>query len=87
MGFTPVFVRAGTKAKDTLDQLGDSVEAVYLTPPLRMSRPETQTLINGINSKKIPSFSLRGLPDVEKGVLAGIALPTADRCPDCKRNY
>jgi outer membrane protein len=73
LDFTPVLVPADTGAEEVLGKLGNDVQAVYLTPPLRMSRSEKQALIDGINEKKIPSFSLRGLPDVESGVLAGIA--------------
>lgn len=73
LGFTAVIVPINTSAKEVLARLGSDVEAVYLIPPFRMSRAEKQALINGINEKKIPSFALMGLPDVEKGVLAGIA--------------
>ena len=73
MNFTPVLVPMGETADDALARLQGDVEAVYLTPPVRMSRAEKRALIEGINKRKIPSFSLRGLPDVEIGILAGIS--------------
>jgi len=45
-------------------------EALYLAP-LNLSGADRQALIDGINQRKIPSFSFIGYEDVEKGVLAG----------------
>ena len=45
-------------------------EALYLAP-LNLSGADRQALIDGINQRKIPSFSYIGYEDVEKGVLAG----------------
>ncbi|MDP8217771.1 MAG: ABC transporter substrate binding protein [Candidatus Theseobacter exili] len=77
-GVELVLVPMDTKADDILAQLDDKIEAVYITPPLRMNTSEFQKLIAGINVKKIPSFSMMGIVDVEKGVLAGQA-PILDK--------
>ena len=64
-------IPAGTAANSVLDQLDADVEAVYITPLVRMCPNEFLALINGINARKIPSFALMGRPAVENGVLAG----------------
>jgi outer membrane protein TolC len=70
-------VPMATSAAELLDGIGPSVDAVYLTPPLRMTRAEWQQVIDGLNARKIPTFSLMGHPDVRRGALAGLA-PEAD---------
>ncbi len=72
LDFAAISIPVGKTAEDALAKLDDKIKAIYLTPPLRMSMEERQALIDGINEKKISSFALRGLPDVQRGVLAGI---------------
>jgi outer membrane protein TolC len=69
----------GRQAEPLLSQISNNVDAVYLTPALRMSEAEWQKVINGINSRKLPTFSLMGHPDVRLGVLAGLAPECSDR--------
>jgi outer membrane protein TolC len=71
-GFQVRIVPAETNAQGVLDQLGPGVEAVYLMPALRLPAAEWQALIDGLNARKIPSFSMLGVVDVERGVLAGL---------------
>lgn len=67
---TPVGVKT---AADALEQLGPDVEAVYFATLGEMSEAEHQKLIEGVNAKKIPSFSLLGRTDVKKGILGGLS--------------
>ncbi|MFY0652296.1 MAG: TolC family protein [Cyclobacteriaceae bacterium] len=60
-------------AEATLNKLEPSCDAVYLFPSDNLSEEEYQKLIDGINSKGIKSFSIFGRPDVERGLLAGVA--------------
>ncbi|MDM8539075.1 hypothetical protein QUF70_20170, partial [Desulfobacterales bacterium HSG17] len=64
-------IKAKTSVDSVLDQLDNGVEAVYITPLIRMNMNEALAVVKGINSKKIPSFALLGRPAVESGVLAG----------------
>ena len=64
-------ITTGETAATVLDQLDTDIEAVYITPLVRMRPEEFLSLINGINHRKIPSFALMGRPAVEIGVLAG----------------
>jgi len=63
-------------AEEALSLLPPDTEAVYFTPLLRMSVPEKQKLIDGLNARGIPTMSLLGLEEVEMGVLAGLRKPT-----------
>lgn len=67
------------KAGQSLVELNKEDEAIYLTPPMRMSPAEYAKLIKGINKKKIPSFSMMGHVDVELGALAGLAPDITER--------
>jgi len=71
-GFSVAYVPVADQAAAALAQLGDDVEAVYLTPATQMGASAWQELVDGINAKGIPSFALSGIVDVEKGVLAGL---------------
>ncbi len=71
LGITIRPVRMKDSAQAVLDQLDAGVDAVYLTPGMRMPAGEWQKIIDGINQKKLPSFSMLGYQDVDRGVLAG----------------
>lgn len=72
-GFNGNIVLVEQEAQEALDRVRETTEAVYFTPAFQLSEGEKQKLIDGINQKKIPSFSLFGLRDVQRGVLAGLA--------------
>jgi outer membrane protein len=69
----------GPDASSLLESLPRSAQAVYLTPALTMSDEHREQLVHGLNARGIPTFSLRGRPDVESGVLAGLAPGDMDR--------
>jgi outer membrane protein len=54
----------------TLARLPEDVEAFYLIPLARATRQARKTLIEGLNARKIPTFSNSGPDDVEMGALA-----------------
>lgn len=60
------------QAQKALNQLEGQIEFVYYTPGFSMTETEKQKLIDGVNARKIPSFSLSGIRDVQRGVLAGL---------------
>ncbi len=57
----------------SLSVLDEGAEAFLLTRLPHMTSVQRKELIDELNARKIPSFSLLGLPDVEIGVLAGLA--------------
>lgn len=65
------FLNYQPTADQTLKELdGKNIKALMLAPS-RMNEEEFQKFINGVNERKIPTYSLRGYTDVEKGALAG----------------
>lgn len=61
----------GVTAGEALAGLPEDTEAVYLTPSVILDEAELGKLIEAINERKLPTFSMSGLADVERGVLAG----------------
>lgn len=67
------FIRAGNNIKKILAQIPENTNGVYFTPLLHLSSQEFQTLTDGLIQKKIPSFSMIGLNDLDRGILATAA--------------
>jgi outer membrane protein TolC len=72
LGLEMQIILVGDSAEKALAQLDPDVEAVYLPPLLHLPDEEQERLIRGLIRCKLPSFSLRGRRDVEKGVFAGL---------------
>ena len=64
-------------AAEVLAALPEEVEAVYVTPLLRMPQEEFQLLVAGLKERRLPSFSYFGFNEVQQGILAGAA-PASD---------
>jgi outer membrane protein TolC/ABC-type uncharacterized transport system substrate-binding protein len=73
-----------SSAADVLEALPADTEAVYFLPLVRMSPEERSNLIAGFIEKKIPTFSLLGVSDVERGILAGTS-PKGDNIRKARR--
>ncbi len=65
-------LRANELAQDVLKQCTPDMDAVYLTPAIRMSEAEWQKVIDGLNEAKLPTFSMMGHEDVRKGAMAAL---------------
>ena len=63
----------------SLSVLEESAEAFLLTRLSHLTDVQRKELIDDLNVRKIPTFSLLGLPDVEMGVLAGLAPDITDQ--------
>ncbi|CAM2067404.1 TolC family protein [Sulfidibacter corallicola] len=66
-------VNASDNAEQVLAQLPPTTEFVYLAPLLRFSDEERDALYQQLIRRGLPSFSLLGRKEVERGVLAGTA--------------
>jgi len=64
-------VRVGTTAAEALAGLSADTQAVFITPLLRFSDAEFQSLVDSLNQRKLPTFSYLGRSEVARGVLAG----------------
>ncbi|MBX2861655.1 MAG: TolC family protein [Vampirovibrio sp.] len=69
-GITIAILPEQSSAQATLGQLPTDAEAVLLTPSIMMTDAQQQAFIDGLNARKIPTFTFAGRDIVEKGVLA-----------------
>jgi len=73
LGLKMQIINVGESVQEALAQLDPDVEAVYLPPLLHLPREEHDRLIEALIRCRLPSFSMRGRWDVERGVFAGLA--------------
>jgi len=69
-------IPVGTYVQPALGAIPLGAEAVFITPLLRLPIQEFDALVQGLISRKLPSFSLFGREEVERGLLACIAPET-----------
>jgi outer membrane protein TolC len=72
IGIEVTVVPTGLSGEEALAALPPDTEAVYLAPLIRMSGQEFDKLVAGFIDRRLPSFSLLGRREVERGVLAGL---------------
>ncbi len=70
MGIEPTLVAVGRTVDSALSLLAPETEAVYIAPLLHLEDGEFDRLVKDLIKKKIPSFSLFGVPEVERGLFA-----------------
>jgi outer membrane protein TolC/ABC-type uncharacterized transport system substrate-binding protein len=63
-------VPAADAAQPVLGKLPEKTDAVLFALHPRMPEVEFNTIVAGINQRRIPSFTFEGLDDVQKGILA-----------------
>ena len=74
LGINYDYIYTRQSADEVLQSIGNNFDGIIFFPSDHMTREEHQLLIEGINEKKIKSFSVFGRVDVERGVLAGVAM-------------
>jgi len=72
VGIEPVLVPVARTVDSALEALTADVEAVYVTPLLHLQPGEFDRLVDELIKRKIPSFSLLGKVEVERGLMATI---------------
>ncbi len=72
-GFNIQLIPITDNPTQDLNQLKKEVDAIYFLPNLYDDQANQQALIDGINERKLHSFSLIGRDDVELGILASIS--------------
>ncbi len=70
LGFLLTFLPVTNSLEETLTQIPDNTDAVYLPPLARFSNQDLQEFASGLIHKKIPSFSLLGRSELELGFMA-----------------
>lgn len=72
-GATVTIVPVTASAADAMRQLPADVDAVSFGPLDQFTGAQRDSLIQGFNARRLPTFSLSGRYDVERGVLASYA--------------
>ena len=67
-------VLVGRSLEQALAQIPPDAEAVYIAPLLQLPPGDFDRLVQALIVRKLPSFSLWGRSEVERGVLASLAL-------------
>jgi len=78
----PAVVAAGASAREALAAIPPEADAVYLLPLFEFSEAALDTLVAGINARRLPSISSMGEREVRRGVLATV---TPDIMPKMAR--
>ena len=65
-------IPVGVSLQAALNVLPSSAQAVYLTPLPRLSSVDLDLLIEALINRQLPTFSVVGSGDVERGVLASL---------------
>lgn len=73
LGIDVVVVGASGKASDVLAEVPSDTDAAYMVPLQQLDPGEFEVLVRGLHDRGIPTFSFLGRPDVERGVMAGLA--------------
>jgi outer membrane protein TolC len=76
MGLEPVIVPVGTSAEEALHSLPTDVEAVYVSAMTQFPPGEFDRMVTGLIERKLPSFSLLGRSEVERGIMTAIQTHT-----------
>lgn len=71
LGVEMVLVPAGDTATSAIAAIPADAEAVYVAPMYRLSEAEFDRMVGALNERRLPTFSLQGRDEVERGVLAG----------------
>ncbi len=68
-------VPVAERAQPALDALAGDIDAVLVVPLPRLTEAEFDRLVAGIRARRLPSFSMWGREEVERGLLASLAVP------------
>lgn len=72
MGLDHITVPVGASVDEALAILPSDVDAVYIIPLTQLSSLEFDKLVEQLIELKLPSFSLLGRSDVERGIMASL---------------
>ena len=74
LGVEGSVVAVDRSASDALRAIPADTKAVYITPLLQLSPGEFDLLVDGLIERRLPSFSMWGRSEVERGLLSALAL-------------
>jgi outer membrane protein len=72
LGVEVIQVPARATAEETVAAIPSEAEAVYVLPLMRFTWGDIDVLAEGLKRRRLPSFSMFGIGEVERGLLAGM---------------
>ncbi len=72
LGLEFEYIGVGSSAAEALAAISPEVDAVFAWPLFHLPGAELQALIDGLNERRLPSFSGLGGEDLERGMLASL---------------
>ena len=72
MGINATEIHVGKSIVDALNQIPADAQAVYVTPLIQLSSDDFDQLVQELIKRNLPSFSLFGKSEVEKGIMASV---------------
>jgi len=72
LGVEVIQVPARPTAEETVAAIPPEAEAVYVLPLMRFTWEDIDALAEGLKRRRLPSFSMFGIGEVERGLLAGM---------------
>jgi outer membrane protein TolC len=76
LGIETILIPVADSVEEALGALPSDAEAVYVTPLERLPLADFDRLLQGLIDRKLPTFSLMGHAEVERGVMAGLRSKT-----------
>ncbi len=73
LGLELTLVHVGDSLEEALEQIPADTEAVYLAPLLQLQPGDLDRLARELIRRRLPSFSLWGRSEVERGLMASLA--------------
>ena len=74
-----VVIPVNNDVEGSLAKIPDDVDSVFVTPLYNLSTEQRKALYQGINARKLPSFSSVGREDVDLGAMLGTSTFDADK--------
>jgi outer membrane protein TolC/ABC-type uncharacterized transport system substrate-binding protein len=69
------FVPVGVSAEEVLTNISGAVDAVFTWPLFHLPQTEFQRLVDGLNERRLPTFSSMGGADLDAGMFASAGDP------------
>jgi outer membrane protein TolC/ABC-type uncharacterized transport system substrate-binding protein len=70
LGYSVEFIHVGSSVDEALAAIAEDTDAAYLNPLFHLPPEDLQRLIDGLNERRLPTFSALGSLQVQAGVLA-----------------
>ncbi len=79
LGLETTTIPVGSSLEEAVASIPPEIEAIYVTPLLQFGPNGAERLARLLIERRLPSFSLAGRQEVQRGLLAGLSLDTDEQ--------